>query len=78
MLFDLYDAFNMESEGLAVGEVWYYKQVETENGVVPSNHAINILFFGPKNFVFIEPQSSNIIELTIVEQQSIYFMRFVD
>lgn len=69
----VFDSQN-EPEGIAVGEVWFSQKVEGSD--YPSNHAINIVFLGPDNFIFIEPQDSSILHLSEEEINSIYFIRF--
>lgn len=59
-------------EGIAVGEVWY----EKAEGDRTFKHAINLIFLGPNNYLFIEPQDCQILELTDDEKKSIYFIRF--
>ena len=59
-------------EGIAVGEVWF----EKAEGEQTFKHAINIIFLGPDNYLFIEPQDCQILELTADEIKSIYFLRF--
>jgi hypothetical protein len=55
---------------VAVGEVWYKQNAG-------GGHAINCAFIGSRpDFVFIEPQTQKIVELSNSEIRSIFFVRF--
>jgi hypothetical protein len=55
---------------IAVGEVWYKQNAG-------GGHAINCAFIGSRpDFVFIEPQTQKIVELSNSEIRSIFFVRF--
>lgn len=57
-----------DAQSIAVGEVYYVR----DNG---GPHAINIIVT-PTNFIFIEPQSGEILNLTQSEKFSINFIKF--
>ena len=57
-----------EAQSIAVGEIYYVR----DNG---GPHAINIIVT-PTDFLFIEPQSGEILNLTDSEKASIDFIKF--
>lgn len=59
-------------QGIAVGEVWYMK----EEIVGRTAHAINIIVTADCEFIFIEPQSCELLHLTALEVKSIKLIKF--
>lgn len=59
-----------QNKGLAIGEVFYYKNGDLERG-----HAINVIVTD-KKVIYIEPQTGEQIKLTQEELNSIFFVRF--
>lgn len=67
-LADLHHGPTSGAEAIAIGEVFY----KTDEG---GYHAIN-LALTDKGIVFIEPQISEIVELSNAEKMSIFYIRF--
>ena len=65
------EALHSISEGLAVGELYYYIKGDKSQG-----HAINCAIVDDYEMIFIEPQTAGEVELSDKELESIDFVKF--
>ena len=62
---------HIDGASLAIGVIYYFP--DNKNG---ETHAINVFILKDKSIVFFEPQTQQIVNLSLVERQSIYRIQF--